>query len=83
MTRLRDWLERHQISIYLLATFLAALTAYLTPATTSLDAAINPALALMLFVTFLRRRRRNWGALLRESASWNFARDEFPGSKSS
>lgn len=52
MSRLRDRLERHQISIYLLATLLAALTAYLTPAATSLDGAINPALALMLFVTF-------------------------------
>ncbi|CAB3841532.1 hypothetical protein N5C72_24470 [Achromobacter mucicolens] len=61
MTRLRDWLERHQISIYLLATFLAALTAYLTPATTSLDAAINPALALMLFVTFLRAPKAELG----------------------
>ncbi len=54
MTHLRDRLERHQISIYFLATLLAALVAYLVPAAASLEGAINPALALMLFVTFLQ-----------------------------
>ncbi|WP_278484605.1 arsenic resistance protein [Achromobacter insolitus] len=54
MTHLRDRLERHQVSIYFLAALLAALVAYLVPATTVLEGAINPALALMLFVTFLQ-----------------------------
>ncbi|CAB3851051.1 hypothetical protein LMG26684_02079 [Achromobacter mucicolens] len=71
MTRLRDWLERDQISIYLLATLLAALMAYLTLATTSLDAVINPALALMLFVTFLQVPMAELGArFYASSASW-------------
>lgn len=51
---LRDQLERHQIPIYFSAISAAALCAYLIPGTAVLEAAINPALAVMLFVTFLQ-----------------------------
>jgi len=54
MQQLRDILETRQIAIYLCAVVLAAATALLIPGTTTLEAAINPALALMLYVTFLQ-----------------------------
>lgn len=51
---LRDRLELHQILIYFAAVLLAAIVAVLAPAIAALEQAINPALALMLFVTFLQ-----------------------------
>ena len=45
---LRDRLEHHQVIIYFAA------VAFLVPGTDTLEGAINPALALMLFVTFLQ-----------------------------
>ncbi|MFT0849947.1 arsenic resistance protein [Achromobacter sp. F4_2707] len=51
---LRDRLELHQILIYFAAVLLAAAVAVLAPAIAALEQAINPALALMLFVTFLQ-----------------------------
>jgi arsenite transporter len=51
---IRDALERHQISIYFAAVVIAALVALTIPGTTVLESAINPALALMLYVTFLQ-----------------------------
>jgi ACR3 family arsenite transporter len=50
----RESLERRQIVIYLGAVFLAAMTAMLAPRAEALEAAINPMLAIMLFVTFLQ-----------------------------
>nr|WP_289815006.1 arsenic resistance protein [Delftia tsuruhatensis] len=47
-------MERHQISIYFAAVVIAALVALTIPGTTVLESAINPALALMLYVTFLQ-----------------------------
>jgi ACR3 family arsenite transporter len=50
----RDTLERNQVAIYF-ATIVAALAvAWAWPGSWMLEPAINPALALMLFVTFLQ-----------------------------
>ena len=54
MTGLRDTLEGNQIAIYFAAIGAAALIALTLPGTTALEVGINPALALMLFVTFLQ-----------------------------
>ncbi|GJD72684.1 arsenic resistance protein [Methylobacterium sp. J-043] len=54
MTTLRDILEGRQIPIYFAAIGLAVVVALMVPGTTALDVGINPALALMLFVTFLQ-----------------------------
>ena len=54
MRSLRDRLEHHQIIIYFAAVVVAAAVAFLVPRTSTLEAAINPALAMMLFVTFLQ-----------------------------
>ena len=50
----RDGLERHQIPIYFSAIALGFAIAWTVPATGRLEVLINPALALMLFVTFLQ-----------------------------
>lgn len=47
-------LEQHQIGIYFGTVVVAAAVALLVPNSTALEAGINPALALMLFVTFLQ-----------------------------
>jgi len=56
MTRgeLRDLLETRQVAIYFAAVLLGALAGVLISGTERLEGAINPALALMLFVTFLQ-----------------------------
>ncbi len=54
MQHLRDTLENNQIGIYFATVALAALTALTLPGTTALEFAVNPALAFMLFVTFLQ-----------------------------
>ena len=51
---LRDRLESRQILIYFAAVGIAAIVAMLISGTERLEPAINPALALMLFVTFLQ-----------------------------
>ncbi len=53
MSSLRDRLEHHQVLIYFSAVVVAAVAA-LVPGIDALEGAINPALALMLFVTFLQ-----------------------------
>lgn len=50
----RDLLERRQIVIYFGAVVLGALIGAAVPAAMHMEPAINPALALMLFVTFLQ-----------------------------
>lgn len=52
--RLREVLERKQIPIYFGALAIGALTACFVPGTTALEAGVNPALAVMLFATFLQ-----------------------------
>jgi arsenite transporter len=54
MQKLRELLENRQISIYFATVILAAIIAMFVPGTTVLEAGVNPALALMLFVTFLQ-----------------------------
>lgn len=54
MQNIRERLEMHQVSIYFGAVVVAALVALLVPGTTALEVGVNPALALMLFVTFLQ-----------------------------
>ncbi|WMD19700.1 arsenic resistance protein [Achromobacter seleniivolatilans] len=51
---LRDLLETRQISVYFVAVSAAFVTAFFLPATRGLAVAIEPLLALMLFVTFLQ-----------------------------
>lgn len=63
----RDALEQRQIPIYFAAVALAAAAAWALPGTAGLEQAINPALALMLYVTFLQvpmaELRRAFGQL--------------------
>lgn len=47
-------MERHQTSIYFGAVAVAAVIALTVAGTTALEVAVNPALALMLYVTFLQ-----------------------------
>lgn len=54
MPQLRDALEGRQVAIYFGAVALAVGAALLSPGTAALERAINPALALMLYVTFLQ-----------------------------
>lgn len=54
MSSLRDFLENNQPVIYFVAVLLAGALAFAVPGTGVLEAAINPALAFMLFVTFLQ-----------------------------
>lgn len=54
MSDIRCTLEERQIPIYFGAVAIALVTALLVPGTTALEGAINPALALMLYVTFLQ-----------------------------
>lgn len=51
---IRETLENRQIRLYFCTVFVAVVVASLAPGTTALEAAVNPALALMLFVTFLQ-----------------------------
>lgn len=56
MTRVewRDLLEARQVSIYFAAVLLGVLAGTVAPGVENLEGAINPALALMLFATFLQ-----------------------------
>ena len=54
MQNIRDRLENGQVGIYFGAVALALLVAWLVPGTGALASAVNPALAFMLFVTFLQ-----------------------------
>lgn len=54
MHHLRDTLEQRQTPIYFAAAALAAAAAWTLPGTAGLERAIDPALALMLYVTFVQ-----------------------------
>ncbi|RYC39677.1 arsenic resistance protein [Pectobacterium zantedeschiae] len=54
MSALKPLMETHQAAIYFFAVISAVATAMVLPETKQLDVLINPALALMLFVTFLQ-----------------------------
>ena len=66
----RDALEQRQIPIYFAAVALAAVAAWALPGTGVLERAINPALALMLYVTFLQVPLPSCGAPSARCASW-------------
>jgi len=53
-TKLKDFMENYQIFIYFITIFIAILIACFIPNTSSFETFINPALAFMLFVTFLQ-----------------------------
>ncbi len=54
MQHIREKLENQQVTIYFVAIIVAAVIALMVPGMSVLERAINPALALMLFVTFLQ-----------------------------
>ncbi|WP_339761739.1 arsenic resistance protein [uncultured Hoeflea sp.] len=54
LTLLRETLENHQVRIYFGAVVLGMIAAVTLNGTTALEVGINPALAFMLFVTFLQ-----------------------------
>ena len=54
MQATREFLEQRQIGVYFGAIAVAAVLAMLVPGTTALEVGINPALAAMLFATFLQ-----------------------------
>lgn len=58
---LREQLEAHQVVIYFSVVVSAAMLGVLVSGTRALEAAINPAIGLMLFVTFLQVPLRNLG----------------------
>lgn len=64
---LRDALERHQVAIYFGAVAAAAAGALAAPALGALAPAINPALAVMLFATFLQVPLTELGRSLRQA----------------
>ena len=66
MTGLRQSLEKHQVSIYFGAVAAAAAGATVIPELGLLEAAINPALGLMLFATFLQVPLGELGMALRQ-----------------
>ena len=51
---IREALENRQIFIYFGAVAAAVAAAYAVPGTTALEIVVNPALALMLYLTFLQ-----------------------------
>ncbi|QSF55643.1 MULTISPECIES: arsenic resistance protein [Brevundimonas] len=65
-SELRDALETRQVWIYFAAVIVAVAVGLLVPSTEILEGAINPALALMLFVTFLQVPVAALGRALRE-----------------
>lgn len=54
MEKLKETLEQKQVLIYFSTVVLGMLIAFSVPGTIAIESAINPALAFMLFVTFLQ-----------------------------
>lgn len=67
MERVRSVLEERQVAIYLGAIAIGALAGLGVPQAGALEAAINPALAFMLFVTFLQVPLAELGSALRNT----------------
>lgn len=67
MEQVRSVLEEHQVAIYLAAIAIGALAGLGVTRVSALGAAINPALAFMLFVTFLQVPLAELGAALRNT----------------
>lgn len=66
LEKLREVLEQKQIVIYFGAVTVAALVAMSVSGTTAVEGAINPALAFMLFVTFLQVPLAELGQALKQ-----------------
>lgn len=54
LQKVREKLENRQIVIYFAVVAAAAVAVYVVPGTKALEAAVNPALVLMLYLTFLQ-----------------------------
>lgn len=54
LNTIATWLEAQQVKIYFISIALAVVAALLFPAAVTLESGINPALAFMLFVTFMQ-----------------------------
>lgn len=67
MEQVRAGLEKRQVTIYLGAIGIGALAGFSLPEARALEAAINPALAFMLFVTFLQVPLAELGMALRNT----------------
>ncbi|MFD2429881.1 arsenic resistance protein [Sphingobium scionense] len=67
ITAMRDRLEGGQVAIYFAAVVIGAVIALIVPRTASWEVAINPALALMLFVTFLQVPLAELGRAFRQA----------------
>lgn len=67
MERVRETLEARQVWIYFAAMAVGAVLGVLIPSLDSLEGAINPALALMLFATFMQVPLAEIGAALRNT----------------
>lgn len=65
MKNLRDSLEQHQVWVYFSALASGALLGALFPALSALEVVISPALALMLYATFMQVPLADIGAALR------------------
>lgn len=53
MARVTDWLEKHQVALYLFAIAIGATAGLTLPSAHSLEVAINPVLILLMYATFL------------------------------
>lgn len=67
MERVRAVLEERQVALYLAAIAVGAIAGFGMPNAGALEAAINPALAFMLFVTFLQVPLAELGSALRNT----------------
>lgn len=65
--QLRNGLERRQVAVYFAAVLAGAAIGAAVPGAERLEAAINPALALMLFVTFLQVPLAALGQAMRDT----------------
>jgi ACR3 family arsenite efflux pump ArsB len=65
--QVRSVLEERQVAIYLAAIAIGAIVGFGVPKAGALEAAINPALAFMLFVTFLQVPLAELGSALRDT----------------
>jgi ACR3 family arsenite efflux pump ArsB len=63
---LREFLEKHQVSIYFGVVIVAAAAAMMAPSLSALEPAISPALAVMLFTTFLQVPLADLGKAFRQ-----------------
>lgn len=66
LSDIRECLERRQIALYFSAVLVAGVLAWLAPGMQVLDVLVNPALAFMLFVTFLQVPLAQLGRALKQ-----------------